>query len=121
MGYFYTDEELAHHGILGQKWGVRRFETEGGHLTALGKKRYDGNPVSEKEKKQFADAQNNLSKAKSDYKAAKTKYANTYSNADKTKFNKAAGMYDLRKRQVKDAKAQIEMNHRKKEAGNREK
>lgn len=23
MGYFYSDEELAHHGILGQKWGKK--------------------------------------------------------------------------------------------------
>lgn len=31
---------LAHHGIKGQKWGVRRFETIAGHLTSEGKKRY---------------------------------------------------------------------------------
>lgn len=54
MGYFYTDEELAHHGILGQKWGVRRFESAGGHLTAAGKARYDGDKVSSKEKNAFS-------------------------------------------------------------------
>lgn len=31
---------LAHHGILGQKWGVRRYENEDGTLTEEGKKRY---------------------------------------------------------------------------------
>lgn len=31
---------LIHHGIKGQKWGVRRFENEDGTLTAAGKKRY---------------------------------------------------------------------------------
>lgn len=30
---------LAHHGILGQKWGVRRFQNKDGSLTAAGKKR----------------------------------------------------------------------------------
>lgn len=30
---------LAHHGILGQKWGVRRFQNEDGSYTAAGKKR----------------------------------------------------------------------------------
>jgi hypothetical protein len=39
MGYFYSDEELAHHGILGQKWGVRRFQNPDGTLTAKGKLR----------------------------------------------------------------------------------
>ena len=33
-------EELAHHGILGMKWGVRRFQNKDGSLTAAGKKRY---------------------------------------------------------------------------------
>lgn len=31
---------LEHHGIKGQKWGVRRFEKKSGGLTAAGKKRY---------------------------------------------------------------------------------
>lgn len=34
MGYLY------HHGIKGQKWGIRRFQKKDGSLTAAGKKRY---------------------------------------------------------------------------------
>jgi len=33
--------ELWHYGILGQKWGVRRFQNPDGTLTDVGKKRYD--------------------------------------------------------------------------------
>lgn len=32
--------ELSHHGIKGQKWGVRRYQNEDGSLTAAGKQRY---------------------------------------------------------------------------------
>ena len=32
--------ELYHHGIKGQRWGVRRFQNKDGSYTAAGKKRY---------------------------------------------------------------------------------
>lgn len=34
-----NSETLAHHGIIGQKWGVRRYQNSDGSLTAEGKKR----------------------------------------------------------------------------------
>lgn len=33
--------ELRHHGILGQKWGVRRYQNSDGTLTEAGKARYN--------------------------------------------------------------------------------
>ena len=44
-------DELVHHGILGQKWGVRRYQNEDGTYTEAGKKRYFGDA---KEKLQSA-------------------------------------------------------------------
>lgn len=35
-----TNSDLQHHGILGQKWGIRRFRNQDGTLTPAGKKRY---------------------------------------------------------------------------------
>lgn len=35
------DTYLIHHGIKGQQWGVRRFQTKSGSLTKAGEKRYN--------------------------------------------------------------------------------
>ena len=35
-----AERALTHHGILGQRWGVRRFENKDGSLTPAGIKRY---------------------------------------------------------------------------------
>jgi len=50
-----NNNELAHYGILGMKWGVRRYQNKDGSLTAAGKKRYqnkDGTRTALDKKKQ---------------------------------------------------------------------
>jgi hypothetical protein len=47
---------LAHYGIKGQRWGVRRFQNEDGTLTDIGQKRYGSVNELEKDYRK-ADAQ----------------------------------------------------------------
>lgn len=64
-------DELQHHGIKGQKWGVRRYQKSDGSLTSEGKKRYsDGEYKQALEKVKAADkVVKSVSKAKSDMDA----------------------------------------------------
>lgn len=43
------EEYIAHYGILGMKWGVRRFQNKDGSLTAKGKKRYNDDSANDSE------------------------------------------------------------------------
>lgn len=50
------NNELYHHGIKGQKWGVRRFQNKDGTLTSAGKQRYSHNSdgrLTDKGQKKF--------------------------------------------------------------------
>ncbi len=40
MSYNYPPDYLEHHGIKGQKWGIRRFQNKDGTRTPAGKRRY---------------------------------------------------------------------------------
>ena len=43
----YFGNELNHHGILGMKWGIRRYQDKAGKLTSAGKDRYGaGNGIT---------------------------------------------------------------------------
>ena len=63
-------ETLYHHGIPGQKWGLRRFQNEDGSLTAAGREHYGYGP-----KRQKYEAQKMI------YKSAKKDARNAHLDA----------------------------------------
>lgn len=116
MYYVVTNDHLAHHGILGQKWGVRRYQNEDGSLTNAGKKRYAKEAVKElnKYEKEAVNAVAEYNKhdmARNRYASASMAYRerNNYSQADK--YSKKAHDEDKlateAEKKVKDIDAKI--------------
>lgn len=66
---------LTHHGIKGQKWGVRRFQTKSGSLTAAGKKRYGKDDEAKSKDKSSNEAHE-------DYKKVRAKTTKQMSDAE---------------------------------------
>ena len=75
----YNDEYLAHHGIKGMHWGIRRFRNTDGSLTNAGRARYNVNLKATKRAYKDAKLAYKLDKSNSNlgaYKAAKERLKN---------------------------------------------
>lgn len=111
---------LEHHGILGQKWGIRRYQNEDGSLTEAGKRRYSREVAKEqrvarsiekserrmriKEAKAAAKASEMESKArileaKARSKKADAKDASDKANTDSKDISKKTPMTDEERRE----------------------
>ena len=95
MKYVYTSE-LYHHGIKGQKWGVRRFQNKDGSLTAEGYQHWGLNPDGSK----FRGTRGH-DRTYSDATAGAAKKGAFIGGAAGTALGVAAGAYNTHKMQKK--------------------
>ena len=91
-----SNDELAHHGIKGQRWGVRRFQNADGSLTSAGEKRYgdgdsgsSGSSNGSKSSNQQNLSEKDRKKAEKEKKKAIKKFENNVANNWSDSYNKA--------------------------------
>lgn len=88
-----SDEELYHHGILGQKWGIRRYQNADGTLTSEGRERMLARARKYESKANITVGESysaKLRRAKLNQKAKDARYEVKKSDLKKARLKKAA-------------------------------
>lgn len=100
----YSDENLSHHGIKGQKWGVRRWQNPDGSYNEAGEKRYRGE--NSKIAKAYAKAEKLRAKAEKN-RIKSAKYAEKRDRLKSRHFKTDISIGRERSADVKSTRARL--------------
>lgn len=96
---------ICHHGILGQKWGRRRYQNPDGTLTELGRKRYAKQELKRERKEQKLETKKRKIIVTGDTERLK-KYINDFSDRDLQEFqNRKRLLEQVAKNDLEKAKS----------------
>ena len=102
--------ELYHHGIKGQRWGIRRYQKKDGSLTPAGKKRYYDTPELNRQKRELESVKSNFRSSLKDYNTAYNNLNLDYTNANKKALKKAEQDVVLSRAAVRRSKLKYNTN-----------
>lgn len=87
--------ELYHHGIKGQRWGIRRFQRKDGSLTSAGKKRYYDTPELNRQKSTVESAKARRREAVRVVNKASNRYSALPTTNNRKAYEKADAEYRM--------------------------
>ena len=116
MWYVINDDELYHHGIKGQKWGVRRFQNPDGTLTKAGQKRYAKQQARDAD---FAEAMK-LAKKYDDEAAAKKQAARVRKEAKRQQKSDVKNRRTLSDKELRDKIQRLQLEKQLKDLSDRD-